>query len=107
VSPEEKVIELKALADPLLKEIFSLVKGEADKAPLATELARRMAIYASRGDQAGMGLVRGRAAAMLQESKLEAEAAFGRMLEVAGNFLMDVAETVLPRFIKSLEEKIS
>lgn len=107
MNPEEKVIELKALADPLINRLFLLVKGEAEeKGPLAAEMARRMAIYAARGDVAGMGLIRGRVAAAIQDSKLEVEDAFDDALNIIGGFLMDVAETVLPRFIKSLENKI-
>jgi len=105
--PEEKAIDLQDLAKPLIQEIFSLLKGEVtDKGPLAAELARRMAIYAARGDQAGMGLVIGRAAAAVQASKLEAEASFEKMLNIAGAFLFDVAENFLPRLIGQLERRV-
>ena len=108
LTPEEQIIDLQALAGPLLDEVFTFVSGETkDKAPLAAELSRRMAIYAARGDREGMNLVIGRAAAAVQDSKLEAEATFERILTLAGNLLLDVAEKLLPRVIGAFGSNLS
>ena len=87
----------------LLGEVFKHVKGEAlPKAQLMARLSQRMAVYASRGDTLGMEIIVGRIAANLQALKLEAEAGFERFIQIAGAFLIDVADKVLPRLLDQL-----